>query len=208
MATIDLLACLRAHRLVAVVRGRDPDASLACLLALADEGVVLMEVSLSGADPWVVLQRALEMLGDQVVLGVGTVLTAEEAARAAASGVAYAVTPAASEGGAEVLRLGLPLLCGALSPSEVLAAHRSGAAAVKVFPASFGGPGYLSALRDPFPDIPLVPVGGVTIASVRDYLQAGAVAVGVGSPLLGDAPHGGDLQGLRTRARQLLAELA
>jgi 2-dehydro-3-deoxyphosphogluconate aldolase/(4S)-4-hydroxy-2-oxoglutarate aldolase len=205
---LDLLALLRRHRLVAIVRGRDPDASLSSLLTLAEEGVVLMEVSLSGAEPWLVIERAKVALGDGVELGVGTVRSVDDARRAAGSGASFVVTPAATDGAAEARSLGLPLLPGAFSPSEVLAAHLGGAAAVKLFPASLGGPGYVAALRDPFPDIPLVPVGGVALASIGEYLSSGAVAVGVGSPLLGDAPHGGDLAALRDRAHLVLGELA
>jgi 2-dehydro-3-deoxyphosphogluconate aldolase/(4S)-4-hydroxy-2-oxoglutarate aldolase len=84
----------------------------------------------------------------------------------------------------------------------VWAAHQRGAAAVKLFPASLGGPAYVRALVDPFPDVPLVPVGGVDAAAAAAYLAAGAVAVGVGSPLLGDAATGGDLAALAERARQ------
>jgi 2-dehydro-3-deoxyphosphogluconate aldolase/(4S)-4-hydroxy-2-oxoglutarate aldolase len=208
MTSRDLLSSLRQQRVVAIVRGRDVKASIAAALALAEEGLVLMEVSLSGAEPWEVIEQARAALGDDAQLGVGTVRSAADVQRAVAAGVSFVVTPAATEGGDEARRVGLPLLAGAFSPSEVLGAHERGAAAVKLFPASLGGPGYVSALRDPFPDVPLVPVGGVAISSVPDYLHAGAVAVGIGSPLLGDAPHGGDLATLRHRARRLLAELA
>ncbi|WP_253908621.1 hypothetical protein [Arthrobacter sp. H41] len=80
-----------------------------------------------------------------------------------------------------------------------------GAAAIKLFPASLGGPRYLSALRDPFPDIPFVPVGGVDQGAAVDYLSRGALGVGIGSPLIGDAASGGDLPALRSRARQFLS---
>ena len=90
----------------------------------------------------------------------------------------------------------------ALTPTEVVSAEAAGAAAVKLFPASSGGVRYLRALRDPFPATPFVPVGGVDEDAAREYLAAGAVAIGVGSPLLGDAAAGGPLAGLRERARR------
>ena len=99
----------------------------------------------------------------------------------------------------------MPVLPGALTASEVLQAWRTGAAAVKVFPASLGGPGYIAALRAPLPHIPLVPTGGVTIETAAGYLEAGAVAVGMGAPLIGDAAAGGSLDGLRERAAALVA---
>ena len=87
----------------------------------------------------------------------------------------------------------------------LLGQYGAGADAVKLFPASLGGPAYLKALRDPFPDMPIVPVGGVDLAGAERYLAHGAVAVGVGSPLVGDAAHGGDLAALRQRARGFVA---
>jgi 2-dehydro-3-deoxyphosphogluconate aldolase/(4S)-4-hydroxy-2-oxoglutarate aldolase len=94
---------------------------------------------------------------------------------------------------------------GALTPTEAYAALRMGASAVKLFPASVGGPAYLKAVRDPFPDIPFVAVGGVGLDEMRAYLDVGAVAVGVGGPLVGDAASGGSLDDLRVRARAYLA---
>jgi 2-dehydro-3-deoxyphosphogluconate aldolase / (4S)-4-hydroxy-2-oxoglutarate aldolase len=115
------------------------------------------------------------------------------------AGAGFLLTPAAGSGADAAHDAGVPVLAGALSPSEVWAAHEAGAAAVKLFPASLGGPAYLRALRDPFPDVPLVPVGGVDTGAAVAYLAAGAVAVGVGSPLLGDAVTGGDLGALAER---------
>jgi len=102
-----------------------------------------------------------------------------------------------------VVRRGLPVIGGALTPTEVAASLDAGVAAVKLFPASLGGVSYLRALRDPFPDVPFVPVGEVDASAAQAYLAAGAVAVGVGSPLVGDAASGGSLDALRARARAL-----
>jgi 2-dehydro-3-deoxyphosphogluconate aldolase/(4S)-4-hydroxy-2-oxoglutarate aldolase len=96
-------------------------------------------------------------------------------------------------------------VAGALTPTEVVGVLAAGAVAVKLFPASVGGIQYLRALRDPFPATPFVPVGGVDEDAARGYLAAGAVAVGVGSPLLGDAGSGGSIAGLRERARRYLS---
>jgi 2-dehydro-3-deoxyphosphogluconate aldolase/(4S)-4-hydroxy-2-oxoglutarate aldolase len=79
-----------------------------------------------------------------------------------------------------------------------------GASVVKIFPAELGGPAYLSAVRAPLPDVPLVPVGGVTVDAARDYFARGAFAVGLGSPLLGDAAEGGSLTALLERSRAFL----
>ncbi|MBB2911090.1 2-dehydro-3-deoxyphosphogluconate aldolase/(4S)-4-hydroxy-2-oxoglutarate aldolase [Streptosporangium becharense] len=204
VAPAGLLDLLRARRLLAIIRGRDPEASFRTACALVEEGVDMLEVSLTGAGALDVIARVRAELDGGVVLGAGTVLTAADADAAVAAGAGFAVTPAMGDGSLRAVELGVPVLIGAMTPTEVWNAVGAGATAVKVFPASAGGPGYLSALRDPFPAVPLVPVGGVRADQVGPYLDAGAVAVGVGSPLVGDAPHGGDLTALRGRARAFL----
>ncbi|GAA4627146.1 bifunctional 4-hydroxy-2-oxoglutarate aldolase/2-dehydro-3-deoxy-phosphogluconate aldolase [Actinoallomurus vinaceus] len=198
----ELLAALRARRILGIIRGRDPDASVRAAVALAEEGVDLLEVSLTGADALAVITRIRAELGSEFRLGAGTVLRAEDADAAAGAGASFAVTPAMGEGVTRAIERGMPVLTGALTPTELWQAHLLGATAVKIFPAAQHGPGYIRALRDPFPDVPLIPVGGVDAERAEEYLAAGAVAVGVASPLAGDAPHGGDLAALRERARR------
>ncbi|MCX4513890.1 bifunctional 4-hydroxy-2-oxoglutarate aldolase/2-dehydro-3-deoxy-phosphogluconate aldolase [Streptomyces sp. NBC_01619] len=202
---MDLLAALRDHRLLAIVRGSDPDAALNTVLTLAEEGVALIEVSLTGRDALDVIARARAALGPDALLGAGTVLTADDAREAHKAGAAFLVTPAVSDGIATGRELGLPVLAGVMTPTDILQALRLGADALKLFPAgSAGGPGYLRDLRGPFPDLPFVPVGGVDAGAAAEYLRAGATAVGVGSPLTGDAASGGSLAALRARAREFL----
>jgi 2-dehydro-3-deoxyphosphogluconate aldolase / (4S)-4-hydroxy-2-oxoglutarate aldolase len=202
---MNLLAALRAHRLLAIVRGSDPDAALTTVLTLAEEGVTLIEVSLSGRDALDVIARARAALGPDATLGAGTVLSSDDARAAQQAGAAFLVTPAVGDGIATGRELGLPVLAGVMTPTDVLQARRLGADALKLFPAgSAGGPSYLRDLRGPFPDLPFVPVGGVDVAATADYLREGATAVGVGSPLIGDAAAGGDLTALRERARAFL----
>ncbi|MDQ7903225.1 bifunctional 4-hydroxy-2-oxoglutarate aldolase/2-dehydro-3-deoxy-phosphogluconate aldolase [Phytohabitans sp. ZYX-F-186] len=205
---MDLRGLLEQHRLVAIVRGRDADAATRSVVALVEAGVPLVEVSLTTVGAEAVIERARAELGPEVALGAGTVCTAVDAMRAAEAGATFVVTPGYGPGVDEATRLGLPALVGALSPTEVIAATGAGATAVKLFPASVGGPAYLKALRDPFPDVSFVPVGGVDAELARGYLAAGAIAVGVGSPLLGDAPHGGDVAALHERAKRFLDAVA
>ncbi|NUR42284.1 MAG: bifunctional 4-hydroxy-2-oxoglutarate aldolase/2-dehydro-3-deoxy-phosphogluconate aldolase [Streptomyces sp.] len=203
---MDLRAALTAHRLVAIVRGDDPEAALRTVLTLADEGVGLIEVSLTGRDALSVIERAREALGPDRPLGAGTVLTAADARAAHDAGADFAVTPALGEGVTAAAALGLPVLAGVMTPTEIVTARGQGATGLKVFPAAqAGGPAYLRALRGPFPHELLVPVGGVDQAAARAYLAAGATAVGVGSPLIGDAADGGSRNALRERARAFLA---
>ena len=199
---------LRDARLVAIVRGTSAEASLATVLTLAAEGVRLIEVSLTTPGATSVIERARKEAGPGTLIGAGTVLTAGEAARVAEAGAEFVVTPGLGPGVTASIERGLPVLAGALTPSEVIAATQAGAAGVKLFPASHGGPAYLRALRDPFPAVPFVPVGGVDADAAGQYLAAGAVAVGVGSPLAGDAPRGGSLTELAGRARRFLTVAA
>jgi 2-dehydro-3-deoxyphosphogluconate aldolase / (4S)-4-hydroxy-2-oxoglutarate aldolase len=203
---MDLRAALAAHRLLAIVRGNDPDAALRTVLTLAAEGIELIEVSLTGRDALTVIERARQALGPDRALGAGTVLSADDARAAHRAGADFAVTPALGEGVVAAREAGLPVLAGVMTPTEIVTARGLGAAALKIFPAAqAGGPAYLKALRGPFPDEPFVPVGGVDEAAARAYLAAGAVAVGVGSPLVGDAADGGDVDALRARARAFRA---
>ncbi|MFG2357943.1 bifunctional 4-hydroxy-2-oxoglutarate aldolase/2-dehydro-3-deoxy-phosphogluconate aldolase [Streptomyces sp. NPDC048521] len=203
---MDLRAALTAHRLVAIVRGDDPDAALRTVLTLAEEGMELIEVSLTGKDALTVIARARQALGPARPLGAGTVLTADDARAARRAGADFAVTPALGEGVGAAIEAGMPVLAGVMTPTDIVAARGLGAAALKIFPAAeAGGPAYLKALRGPFPDEPFVPVGGVDEAAARAYLAAGASAVGVGSPLVGDAADGGSITGLRARARAFRA---
>lgn len=202
---MELLPLLRGRRLLAIVRGRDPEATVNTVLTLAEEGIDLIEVSLTSERALEVLARTRASLGPRAVLGAGTVLTAHDARAARRAGASFVVTPGIGEGVHEAHRLGLPTATGALTPSEVIAATAAGASVVKLFPAAaLGGPDYLRALRAPFPDVPFVPVGGVDTDTGRRYLELGATAIGVGGPLIGDAADGGDLQGLRERARTYL----
>ncbi|RFU86188.1 bifunctional 4-hydroxy-2-oxoglutarate aldolase/2-dehydro-3-deoxy-phosphogluconate aldolase [Streptomyces triticagri] len=203
---MDFSSALRTRRLVAIVRGKDPEASFRTVLTLAEAGVDLIEVSLSSTDALAVIERARIELGESAWLGAGTVLTAADAERAAAAGANLIVTPGLGPGVSTAVQSGLPVLAGVLTPTDVCQAADCGATALKIFPASaMGGPSYLKALRAPFPDVPFVPVGGVGASEAADYLRLGAVAVGVGSPLVGDAADGGDLDGLRRRAAEFKA---
>lgn len=209
MTPDELSSALRLHRLLAIVRGTEADAALHTVLELVRCGIPLVEVSLTTPDAFAVLAGAVQEAGPGAMIGAGTVLTGDEARRARDAGAAYIVTPASAEGERVAHELGLPVIAGALTPTEIVAAHQAGATAIKVFPASMhGGPSYIRALRDPLPRIPLIPVGGVDVEAAHAYLAAGALAVGVGSPLVGDAASGGSLELLRKRATAFIESVA
>lgn len=195
---------LAQERLVAIIRGTDPAAAIRTGLVLIETGIRILEVSLVTPDALRVIAELARLAPESAVLGAGTVLTREDVVRAQEAGARFMVTPAATEGVAESVARGIPVLAGAFTPTEVVAAMSMGATAVKLFPSSIGGPAYLRALRDPLPGVPFVPVGGVDSVLAAEYLADGAVAVGIGSPLVGDAARGGDLEALRRRAFELL----
>jgi 2-dehydro-3-deoxyphosphogluconate aldolase/(4S)-4-hydroxy-2-oxoglutarate aldolase len=199
-----LLAALRSRRLLAILRGPDRDALVAAGLTLVECGISCLEVSLTSADALGVIADLVAKSGSDATVGVGTVRSEADAARARDAGAQFAVTPGLGAGVDGAHAAGLPVLGGAFTPTEVLAAGAS-CTAVKLFPASLGGPSYLRALRDPLPDLAIVPVGGVDLDLVPAYLAAGALAVGVGGPLLGDAISGGDLAALAARVRAFRA---
>lgn len=208
MSRMSLIADLAAARLLAVIRGTDTAAAASTGIALLEEGVRVVEVALTtpGALDAIEAIRSAAPAGSLV--GAGTVLTAPAVADVAAAGAQFIVTPGVVESIPAAVRRGLPVAAGALTPTEAYTAVQQGASVVKLFPASLGGPAYLKALRDPFPDIPYVAVGGVGPADIPGYLSVGAIAVGVGGPLVGDAASGGDLDALRKRARAFLAATA
>lgn len=194
---------LREQRLVAIVRGHGvaPEAVLSTVVTLVEEGVGLVEVSLTTPGALAAISRARQEVGGRARVGAGTVLSAEDARRAADAGAQFLLSPGVPDDLPDVLAVGLDTVVGALTPSEVGRALRAGAAAVKVFPVDAVGAGYLRSLLGPFPGTCLVAVGGVRLESCAALLAAGAAAVGVGSPLVGDAADGGDLGALRERAR-------
>ncbi|MGW4118622.1 bifunctional 4-hydroxy-2-oxoglutarate aldolase/2-dehydro-3-deoxy-phosphogluconate aldolase [Nocardia sp. NPDC004711] len=182
---------------IAILRAPSADRFVEVTAVLHESGVTAVEFTLTTARA---LDAVRECAGLAHPIGVGTVLTAKDAALAVEAGAAYLITPAVIE---EVIvegrRLGVPVVSGAFTPTEIHRAWTAGSAMVKVFPAAVGGPGYIKAVRAPLPDIPLVPTGGIGLGAVRAYLDAGAAALGIGSPLIGDACAGGDLDALRER---------
>jgi 2-dehydro-3-deoxyphosphogluconate aldolase / (4S)-4-hydroxy-2-oxoglutarate aldolase len=199
---------LAAVPVVAILRATEAGRFLEVGRVLYEGGVRAIEVTLTSAGALDAFGRLVEELPDDAVLGVGTVRSAADAEAALTAGAAYLVAPDfRPEMVAFAVERGAPVVPGGLTPTEIAAAWSAGATAVKVFPVSaVGGPAYLKAVRAPLPEVPLVPTGGVGLDDIGAYLAAGAVAVGIGSPLLGDAGDpGGDLDGLADRARRAVA---
>ncbi|SFT50704.1 2-dehydro-3-deoxyphosphogluconate aldolase / (4S)-4-hydroxy-2-oxoglutarate aldolase [Arthrobacter sp. ov118] len=196
-----LLAGICETRLVAIVRGTDGAAAAKAGLAAMAEGFRFVEIALTTPDALEAIREVRAGAPAGCFVGAGTVLTVQDVDDVAEAGGQFIVTPSLAESIAESARRGIPVLAGAFTPSEAHEAMNRGATAVKLFPASAGGPGYLKALRDPFPGIPFIAVGGVGLGEATGYWEAGAIAVGLGGPLFGDAGSGGDLAAMRERAR-------
>lgn len=204
-ATARGLAAVAAHGVVPVVRFGSSDRARRAIALLRRAGFRTFEVTLT-------VPGAVELIAElardpELLLGVGTVLDPADADRAIAAGARYVVSPVLLPGLAPRCReAGVPCLLSGLTPSEVHAAWSAGADAVKVFPASsMGGPDHLRALRSVLPQVPLVPTGGVSLALLPAYLDAGAAFVGVGGDLLADRDLDRcDPEDLVARARRFL----
>ena len=177
--------------LVAVVRGDSREAALEVVGALIEGGVLGIEVTFTTPEAHRVIRDLNEEYGDDILLGAGTVITREQVDQAAEAGATFLVSPGSDpELLPAMLETGLLVLPGALTPSEVMLARRLGARALKLFPGSLGGPSHLKALRGPFPDIPFIPTGGVSLGNIADWFDAGALAVGAGSALVPSSLEG------------------
>lgn len=180
-----LIETLTADRALAVVRAPRIDDPSGLCRALAAGGIRAVEFTFTtpGVEA-VIAAAAAEPHG--ALVGAGTVTDARTAEAAIGAGARFLVTPGLSEGAAAVAReAGVPIMLGALSPTEVMRAVELGSAAVKLFPASAVGPGYLKDLRGPFPGVPFVPSGGLNAQNAAEWMAAGALAVTAGSSVVG-----------------------
>jgi 2-dehydro-3-deoxyphosphogluconate aldolase / (4S)-4-hydroxy-2-oxoglutarate aldolase len=193
--------------IVAVVRSESGEKLAQVVRALADGGVTAAEITFTVPDAVGVIRRVREELGDDVILGAGTVLDPETARAALLAGAEYIVAPTVN---LEVIRLcrryDKVVMPGALTPTEIVAAWEAGADVVKIFPADLGGPAYLKALRAPLPQVKMMPTGGVDLNTAEAFLKAGACCLGIGGSLVEPkAVAAGDFARLRDLAAQYVA---
>ena len=169
---------------VLVVRCETEEEAVQGIRAVVEGGIKAVEITFTVPGAPSVIRRVKHDLGESVLLGAGTVTNPEQAEDAVDAGALYLVAPNTDErviGAAK--RLGVPIFPGALTPTEVQRAWDLGADAVKIFPASVGGPAYIRTLRAPFPHIPMIPTGGIDDRNLGDFFKAGAFAVGAGGAL-------------------------
>ena len=180
------LARIREIGVIPIVRVASADDALRAAEALIEGGIGIAEITMTVPHAIKVMEKVADKFGDKVLLGAGTVLDTETLRAALLAGAEFIVTPSLN---IDVIRMARrykkPCFPGALTPTEILAAWEAGADMVKVFPCGpVGGPKYIKAIKGPFPEIELVPTGGVDLESAPEFIKAGASAIAVGSELV------------------------
>jgi 2-dehydro-3-deoxyphosphogluconate aldolase/(4S)-4-hydroxy-2-oxoglutarate aldolase len=190
--------------IVAILRAPSANGFAAIADVLVAAGITALEITLTSAGALEAIAGLRRRLPEGTIVGAGTVLTPEDAAAAVGAGAAFLVSPVLDTlAGADV-----PGYPGAYTPTEVYSAYRAGAPLVKLFPAGGLTPAYLKALRGPLPQVRILPTGGINLDDIAGWLSAGAAAVGLGGPLIGDAATGGSLTALAERARRAVDAVA
>ena len=180
-----VLKSLQDLGLVPVLRAESEAQALALADAIAAGGVTTLEVTMTVPGAIKVMRKLAEVRPD-ILVGAGTVLDPETARMCILEGAQYVVSPALNLKTIEMChRYSIPVLPGALTPTEVITAWEAGADVIKIFPASaMGGAKYLKGLKAPLPQVEMIPTGGVSLATAQEFLEAGAFALGVGADLV------------------------
>jgi 2-dehydro-3-deoxyphosphogluconate aldolase/(4S)-4-hydroxy-2-oxoglutarate aldolase len=194
---------------IAIMRAKSSDQLLSAAEAILAGGVNAIEVTMTTPGALKVVSEARERFGTEVIFGVGSVLDPETARAAILAGAQFIVGPTLD---VEMIKLckrySVPVVPGALTPTEILTAWEAGADMVKIFPASLGGPAYFKAVKAPLPQVKLVPVGGVNLDTTADFIRSGAYVVAVGSALISQSLlDEGDIDSITDRARRFREEV-
>lgn len=194
--------------IVPIIRARSAEQAIAAAEAICAGGISVVEVTMTVPGAVQVIDQLSRKMGQQVLIGAGTVLDAETAAKCLDAGAQFLVSPGFDPETVKLAcRRGVLMMAGALTPSEVIAAWKAGSDFVKIFPCgNVGGPKYIKALRGPLPQIPMVPTGGVNLSTVGEFILAGAAAVGIGSELVSAAAlASGNIREITDLARQYVS---
>jgi 2-dehydro-3-deoxyphosphogluconate aldolase/(4S)-4-hydroxy-2-oxoglutarate aldolase len=177
---------LKASKLVPVLRAPSQEEGLRLAHALVSGGVKVLEVTMTVPGAVELIATLSQSLDSDVLIGAGTVLEPQTAEKCVQAGAQFIVSPALNLDTVTWCKgAGIACAPGCLTPTEILTAHQAGADLIKIFPAdAVGGPSYIKSLKGPFPQIEFMPTGGVSLATIRSFFEAGAVAVGVGSNLV------------------------
>jgi 2-dehydro-3-deoxyphosphogluconate aldolase/(4S)-4-hydroxy-2-oxoglutarate aldolase len=211
MTSKEILAFITEVGIVPVIRTSSAESAVLAVDAIYNGGVRAAEITMTVPGAVRALEKVADRFGDRIMLGAGTVLDPETARICMLAGAQFFVTPALRLSTIEMAKRYSKVICpGALTPTEVLTAWEAGADVVKVFPCgNVGGAKYIKALKGPFPQIEMIPTGGVNLETAGDFLKAGACAVAVGGELV-DAKtiSEGRYDIIEDRARQYLAAIA
>jgi 2-dehydro-3-deoxyphosphogluconate aldolase/(4S)-4-hydroxy-2-oxoglutarate aldolase len=206
MTKTEVLHRIKAEKVIALIRADSPASLLDCARALSAGGLNCLELTMTTPGAIALCAQVAKELPN-ILLGLGTVLDADTARAGLAAGAKFIVTPAVRPSVIAVCReLNVPILCGALTPTEAYTAWELGADVIKIFPAEFFGAAYIKSLKGPFPKIEFMPTGGVTPETVGDFLKAGAFATAAGSALVAPAAlKAKDWPAITARAQQFVA---
>ena len=211
MKSKEILQFITDVGIVPVVRTSSAETAVQAVEAMYRGGVRAAEITMTVPGAIRALEKVADQFGDKIMLGAGTVLDPETARACMLAGAEFFVTPSLRVSTIEIVKRYSKVICpGALTPTEVLTAWEAGADVVKIFPCgNLGGPKYIKALKGPFPQIEMIPTGGVNLETTGDFLKAGACAVAVGGELV-DAKSikEGRFDVIEDRARQYLAAIA
>ena len=206
MNASDIIRQIESTGVVAIIRASGSAQLIEVVNALREGGLTCIEVTMTTPNALEVIREARAGCGDSAAIGVGTVLDAETARAAILAGAQFVVAPILDLPTVEMCkRYGVPIMPGALTPTEIVRAWQAGADFVKVFPTSTLGATYIKDLRGPLPQIRLVPTGGVSLETVADFIKAGSNAVGVGGALVSkQALKNRDYAAIRKTAAEFL----
>lgn len=207
---LDVVSGIEHCGVVAVIRLRDGERLRGVVDALIDGGVRAMEVTMTVPGAVGLIEGLAQDLPKGFILGAGTVLDPETARQVILAGAQFLVSPILSLPTIEMAhRYDVAIMPGCFTPTEILAGWQAGADAIKVFPATTLGPGYIKDVKAPLPQVKLLPTGGVSLTNAGDWIRAGACAVGVGSALLdAKAIDQGRFEVIADNARTLVASVA
>ncbi len=193
---------LLANKIFAVIRLNDSGSALEVIEAVISGGIVNIEITLTTPDALSILSEAINNFSNVARIGVGSVLNLEHTISAMENGAEFIVSPVLDFKVIEYgHKNGVPVYPGGFTPTEIYSAHNAGADAVKVFPADILGMKFFRAIKAPMPQLKLIPTGGVSLTNIREWLNAGASAVGIGSALL-------DKQAIKNKNYQKIADNA
>lgn len=207
MTIDDVIRKIGEIGIVPVVRAATVDEATRAVEAICTGGIPVVEITMTVPNAVSVIREVAQQYRGKVLIGAGTVTTAEQAESCIRAGAEFLVSPGLAAPVLSVARVSAKLaIPGALTPTELMNAQDHGARLVKIFPCgNVGGPKYLRSLKAPFPNASLIPTGGVNAANAADFIAAGAFALGVGADLVDAvALREGNLEKITSAARELV----